>query len=83
MTDERISIPPSTHHVHELQDGDTLGTYMGGANDLASAIQIMVTVYATVQAYSTQADRIVVVVDDTGTALAFIGRHPQQPGLPV
>ena len=70
--------PDVTHHVHEQEADGSLGTYVGGANDLASAVFIACTMYAVVQEASAKSDRVILVLDDTGAAVAFVGRYPVQ-----
>ena len=82
MSNEKVAIPPTTYHVHEREDDGSLGAYIGGCNDLPSAIVIASTLYSAVQRAYEETARVFVVVDDAGVAIAFIGRHPDQPVLP-
>lgn len=78
----QVAIPPTVFHVHERNPDGSLGTYVGGCDDLPSAILIMSAAYSTVQEAYQDNHRVFMVVDDNGTGVAFIGVHPDQPELP-
>lgn len=71
-----VDLSGLTYHVHELVEGE-LGLYMGGANDAAQAVAVANAVYVVAAIQG----RVIVVVDDTGTIVSFIGRNPQQADL--
>lgn len=66
--------------IHERESDGSPGAHVGGADDPLHAVLLAGSFYDAVQSYALDTNRIIEVLNEDGTMVAWIGRNPEQEG---
>lgn len=72
-----METPQIPFKVFLIQDGVLATEPSGGSYDNISAVTIACALYQSLQGYNPATENAVTVHDETDTAIAYVGRHPE------